>query len=507
VTGRLEQAPLAHAVLAAIASGVAALHLLTVDNYGIFRDELYYLACGRHLAWGYVDHPPVVAVMARASSLIGDSLLAIRILPIVLACALVFIVGAIVRRLGGGWFAQGLAAILVSLAPHFLFIFHILSMNSAEVTLWALGSWLVLVAVQSGGRWPWLALGTGIGVALLTKHSAAVFGAGIFAGLLLTSARSVLRTPWPWVGGALAALIAVPHVAWQVANDWPTLEFVRNAQEFKIADQSLASFFGEIAGMMSPVTVPLWVAGLWWLLRGRAEPGGRVLAVCAIAVVLVFLLQRSKPYYATAIWPVLVAAGAVAFERFTEQSRRFRYAGAAVLVTGAAAIVPMGLPLLPVDTYIAYTRALGIEATNQENQELGVLPQHFADMYGWEELAQTISRIYQSLPGDEQASARVFARNYGEAAALEYYADRYPLPRVIAPHNNYWLWGPGPDGGTLIIIDGEPEGNAMVFEQLEEAGRTQCTYCMPYENGRPIWIGRGWKIPLSGLWPGQRLFI
>jgi hypothetical protein len=445
--------------------------------------------------------------MARLSSMFGDSLVAIRAFPILLACVLVFIVAAITRRLGGGLFAQALAALLVSLAPHFLFIFHILSMNSAEVTLWALGSWLVLVGVQSGRAWPWMGFGATVGVGFLTKHSAVVFGIGVFAGLLMTPARRLLRTPWPWAGAAVAALVAAPHVAWQIANGWPTLEFVRNAQEFKIAEQSLMSFFGEILGMMSPATLPLWLAGLWWLLRGRAADAGRVLGVCVLVVVLVFLLQRSKPYYATAVWPVLFAAGAAFLEKATQNARRWRYVATTGLLVAATAIVPMGLPILSVDSYLSYTAALGVRATNQERQELGALPQHFADMVGWEELARTISTAYLSLPEEERATARVLARNYGEAGALEYYARRYPLPRVISPHNNYWIWGPGPDGGTLIIIGGNPKDNARAFERLDEVGRTRCGYCMPYENDRPIWIGRGWKIPLSRLWPREREFI
>jgi hypothetical protein len=494
-------------VLASIAAGVFVLHLLAIDDYGIFRDELYYLACGRRLAWGYVDHPPVVAVMAWVSALFGDSLLAVRALSVLLSCALVFIVAAIVRRLGGRLFAQALAALLVALAPHFLFIFHILSMNSAEVTLWALGGWLVLVGLQSDRAWPWIGLGVCIGVGFLTKHSMAVFGLGVFAGLLVTPARRVLRTPWPWVGAAVAVLFAAPHVVWQAMHGWPTLEFVRNAQKYKIAEQSFGSFFGEIAGMMGPQTVPVWLAGAWVLLRGRAGVAGRVLGVCALVIVLIFIVQRSKPYYATATWPVLFAAGAVALERLTVNRRAWRYATTAALVGVGIAIMPMGLPILPVQTHVAYTTALGIRASSQERHELGVLQQHFADMFGWRELAETISGIYEALPENEKASARVFARNYGQAGALEYYARTVPLPRVISPHNTYWFWGPGPDGGTLIIIGGSREDNARVFERLEQAGRTRCGYCMPYENGQPIWIGRGWKIPLSRLWALERWFI
>jgi hypothetical protein len=399
--------------------------------------------------------------------------------------------------------------VLVSLSPHFLFVFHILSMNSAEVVLWALGVWLVLVAVQTERAWPWLAFGVTAGVGLLTKHSMAVFGLGIFAGLLVTPARRALLTPWPWIGGVIAGAMFAPHLWWQHTHGWPTAEFVRNAQEFKITEQSIGSFLAQLALMMSPVTLPIWLAGLWWLLAGRAAAAGRLIAVCALVVVLVFIVQRSKPYYATAVMPALVAAGAVALERATREHRGWRHAAAALLVAGALPIVPMGLPLLPVPTYVFYTSALGLAASNQERQELGVLPQHFADMHGWEDLASTISRVYQDLPERERATARVWAQNYGEAGALEYFASRahYPMPRVISPHNNYWFWGPGDEGGTLIVIGGRREDMDAAFENVEDVTRTRCDYCMPYENDLAIRIGRGWKVRLSDVWARERKFI
>ena len=410
-------------VLAPIALAVMALHLVLVGQYGIFRDEFYYLACGRHLAWGYVNHPPVVALMGRIAEWLGGSILAVRILPILLSGALVFLVGAIAGRLGGGRFAQGLAAALVSLSPHFLFVFHILSMNSAEVVLWALGVWLVLMAVQTERAWPWLAFGVTAGVGLLTKHSMAVFGLGILAGLLVTPARRALLTPWPWIGGVIAGAMFAPHLWWQHAHGWPTAEFVRNAQEFKITEQSIGSFLAQLALMMSPVALPIWLAGLWWLVAGRAAAAGRLVAVCAIVVVLVFIVQRSKPYYATAVMPALIAAGAVALERATREHRGWRRAAAAVLVAGALPIVPMGLPLLPVPTYVSYTSALGLAASNQERQELGVLPQHFADMHGWEDLASTISRVYKVC---QNANAR--RRAYGRRTTAKR-ARSSTLPR------------------------------------------------------------------------------
>jgi hypothetical protein len=494
-------------VLSGVAAVVVGAHLAVVHQYGIFRDELYYLACGRHLAWGYVDHPPVVAVLARISSWFGNSLLAIRIISILLSGVLVFIVGAIVRRLGGGAFAQGVGAVLVSFAPHFLFVFHILSMNSAEVTLWALCAWLLLVALGCDRAWPWIGFGVAAGIGLLTKHSMGVFGVGVLAGLLLTRHRRVLRSPWPWIAGAIAALLLAPHLVWQAAHDWPTREFVENAQRYKIAKQSPASFLAEVVLMMGPVTAPVWLVGWWSLLRGYFGPHGRVLGWAAAVVVGVFVFQQSKPYYVTPMWPVLLASGAVVLERATASRKGLRLASVTLLIAGAGALAPFTLPLLPVEKYVAYSRALGVTPNSQERQTLGTLPQHYADMHGWEELARTVSAVYRQLPDHEKASARVLARNYGEAGALEYFADRYALPRVISPHNNYWYWGPGPDGGTLIIIGGTREDHEDAFERLEEAGRTECSYCMPYENGNPIWIGRGWKVPPNQIWREERRFI
>ena len=184
-----------------------------------------------------------------------------------------------------------------------------------------------------------------------------------------------------------------------------------------------------------------------------------------------------------------------------------RAAVLAVLVIGGAAVAPLALPILPVQSLIAYSQRLGITPSSGERHELGALPQHFADMFGWEELARQISAIFQSLPENEKPTARVFARNYGEAGALELFRDRYPLPPVISPHNNYWLWGPGPDGGTLIIIGGRAEDNARAFEELEVVSRTACGLCMPYENGIPIYVGRGWKVSLNAIWPREKRFI
>lgn len=492
-----------------VAFGLTLAHAAVIAQYGIFRDELYYVACSRRLAWGYVDHPPGVAVLAWAGrTAFGESLAALRVLPVLFGAATVLLTAAIVRRLGGGRFAATLAALAVAVAPHYLFTFHVLSMNGAEVLLWTLAAWLIVMAVQTGRAWPWLALGVVAGIGLLNKISMGVFGAGLAAGLLLTPAWRHFRTPWPWAAALLAAAIFAPHLWWQAQHGWPTAEFVANAQRFKIAPVSVGRFLVEQVGMMHPLTAPVWLAGLWFF---AVRPDGRRLrlfAWCYLVVLLVFVAQQSKPYYLTPIYPVLFAGGAVALEQASEGWHRVRQAALALLLVGGAAMAPLGLPVLPVETYIAYQARLGVAPSAGERHELGALPQHYADMFGWEELAQTVSRVYQGLPEAERATARVFARNYGQAGALEWFAGRYPLPPVVSPHNSYWLWGPGPeDGGTIIIVGGRREDHLRALERVDEAARTSCGYCMPYEQDQPIWVGRGWKMSLGTIWPAEKKFI
>jgi hypothetical protein len=498
-------------ILGVIAAVLTLAHLLTLERYGVFRDELYYVACGERLAWGYVDHPPLVAVLARAGrALFGSSLAALRLLPVLFGAALVFVVGAIVRRLGGGRFAQALAALGVAVAPHFLFAFHVLSMNGSEVLLWALGAYLVVLALTSQRRWPWLLFGVVAGVGLLNKHSMLLFGLGVFVGLLLTPARRQLLTPWPWLAGLIAAALFLPHVLWQVRNDLPTAEFVRNAQEHKIAVLSPATFLSAQALMMNPVNLPIWLAGLWFFAVRPEARRFRLFAWAFGVVLAVLLVQRAKPYYLTPIYPVLLAGGAVLLESWTAARPRLRVAAIALLAVGGVLFAPFALPVLPVERFIAYSRALGQEPADsaQERHALAELPQHFADMFGWQALAQEVSRVYQQLPAAEQGTARVFAQNYGEAGALEYFGDRYPLPAVVSPHNNYWYWGPGPDdGGALIVVGGRREDLDAFFSSVQEAGRTRCDYCMPFERDLPLYVCRGWKQSIGAVWPRLKRFI
>ncbi len=505
-----------------LAWGVAATlllaHLLTIGRYGIFRDELYYVANGRHLAWGYVDHPPLVAVIAWITEhTLGTSVPALRVPMLLALVAVLAVLAALVRRMGGGGAAVASAWTAFALSPYYLFGFHYLSMNAPEVLWWALSALLLARATdlhlardgraEPAGPGPWLLLGVVMGLALLTKVSGLVWGAALAAALVISPARRDLRRPWPWCAVALAAVMFAPHVLWQVQHGWPTAEFVRNAQAGKITAFAPGDFLLEQLKLLGPVGALVALAGLAASFSGRVA-GGSVWAVTFLVPLLVFLTQQSKPYYLMPAYPVLLAAGAVLVERWAPWRRGGGRVAILALVSAGVLLVPLGLPLLPPPTLQAYLRTLGIEIASGERHAQGALPQHFADMFGWETLADDVARVVEGLTADERARTRIYAQNYGEAGALEYFGPARGLPPVISGHNAYWFWGPGPEtpDGVLVIVGGDEEDHRKALSDVREAGRTTCTLCMPYEQDLPIFVARGLRRPLADIWPATKHF-
>ncbi len=489
-----------------IAGGLLLAHLLTLGAYGIFRDEFYYLANGRHLAWGYVDHPPLVAAVAWLTErTLGTSVHALRTPMLLTLIGVLAVMAALVRRVGGGGLAVTFAWLAFALSPYYLYTFHYLSMNGPEVLWWSIAGLLLFDATLGFSAQPrpphgtasvWLAFGLVMGLAALTKVSGLVWGAGLALGLLLSPARGHLRSPWPWVAVIVAVVVFSPHVAWQVTHDWPTAEFVRNAQVNKIVPLAPAAFLGEQVMLLGPVGAIVALAGFAALVAGRL-PGGRTWAVAVAFTLVVFLLQQSKAYYVMPAYPMLLVAGAVTLERPLSTRTTLRRAAIALMLVVGLPLVPLTLPVLPPSTLQGYMARLGLEVTAAERHAMGALPQHFADMFGWEALADAVASVVRTLPPEERATARIYVQNYGEAGALEYYGPARGLPPVIAGHNAYWHWGPGPDtGGVLIIVGGEAEDHRRVFTDVRVAGRTSCDLCMPYEDDLPIFVARGPRAPL-----------
>lgn len=484
------------------------LQALGISNYGYFRDELYYIACSKHLAWGYVDQPPLsIVVLAGWRAIFGDSLVALRALPALLGAGTVFLTGVIARDLGGGRFGQALACLCALLPPVWLAVDHFYSMNAFDTFFWTLSAWLLLRALDDGRVSRWTPLGLVLGLGLLNKTSMLWFGGGLAVGLVATRYRQVLRTPGPWIAGAIALLGFAPHVLWQIRNDWPTLEFMRNAAGGKMVRTGFVDFWAQQLQVMNPITAPVWAAGLVALLVWRRT---RVLGIVFLATAALLAASgSSRPNYLAVAYAPLFAAGAVWIERVTAAPNRrwIRPASVAALLLLGAPIVPLGLPVLPVDRLVSYMQTLGFRPRAQEHTRESDLPQVFADMFGWEEMVDRVARVFHALPPEQRAKAAIFAYNYGEAGAIDFFGPRYGLPPAISNHNNYWLWGPrGATGEVLIIVGGDRDDEHEDFRSVRLADTTSCDHCMPYENGAPIFVCLGLNKPLVQRWMEIRHF-
>lgn len=501
--GEAARPALARSLLLALALSNVALHLITFRGYGIFRDEMYLIACARHPAWGYVDHPPLSpAILRMAISVLGDSLFAIRLLPALAGGALVFLAGWMARELGGGRFAQGFAALTVIIAPAYLATNHIYTMNAFEPLCW-MGSVALLLRILNGASSRlWIGFGVLAGISLENKHTMLLLGFGLLAGLLLTPARRLLWDRWLWVGGAIALLILLPNLLWQAQHQWPELEFMRRADLVKNYRASPWEFFIGQVLMMNPVTLPVWLGGLAWFFT-PAGKRWRALGWCYVIMSVSLLLTHGKVYYLTPAYPMLLAAGAIALGGLIERRNWgwLKPASVALTVAAGVAVLPMALPVLPVETYIGYARAIGFTDIKTENHAEARLPQLYADMFGWENMAAQVAGVYRSLPPAEQAKAAIYGQNYGEAGAVDYFGPRWQLPHAISGHNNYYLWGPGDRGEVLIVIGGRGESAKMIYKEVVPAGKIVNQYAMPYESNLTIWVCRGPKVPMRVLWP------
>jgi hypothetical protein len=505
-------APRRLALPLALGGATALLHLLTAsDGWDLFRDELYYIANGRRPSLGYVDHPPMIGWLTWAVlTLLGDSKLALRLLPALAGGATVFFTCRIARTLGGRQWAELLAGTAAATAPALLAAAGYLSMNAFDLLFWALGFWLLARLFAGGDPRGWLALGVVLGLGLQNKLSVLLLGFGLAVGVLLTRQWPLLRSRWPWLGAMGALLLFLPHLLWQAAHGWPTLEFMANATRFKNLPISPVSFLVAQGDRMGVFAVPLFVAGLFFLLGDRGGRPFRAFGWAVLAILVLMITQRAKPYYFAPAFSVVFAAGGVLFERWSGAvafGRWLRPAYLVVLLAGGALALPLTKPVLAVEPTIAYMKWLGVEASTSERKEVGRLPQFFADRLGWRELAEAVAEVQRALPPEDQAMACVFGQNYGQAGAIDFYARDLGLPPAISGHNSFWLWGPGSCTGELIIvIAGDGDELAKLFESAELAATYRCLECMPYEAEKEIWVARGLRWPLAEMWPQVKSF-
>jgi Dolichyl-phosphate-mannose-protein mannosyltransferase len=500
-------------------SGIAAVaafatlivHLLGNPHYGFFRDELYFIICGFRPAWGYVDQPPLVPLLAAGTQLFGHSLFLLRAVPALFAAASVYTTCLLAVELGGGAFAEIFAAIVAALTPVLMSFGSKLTTDVVGLVCWPLAALLTLRIVKGADpRW-WLVVGAIAGIAIESKYSGIFFAVTLVAGLLALPTRRALLTPW-FLGGVLVtAGLTIPNFLWQAAHQYPMWTLLRDADEYKNATLSPSAYLATQMMITNPLLSPVWLIGCVTLLR---RTDARFLGVGYLLLIAVMIALHGKHYYPGDVYPIPIAAGAVTIESWTSRARWWRPLLTGYALVVSVALVPLLMPVLPermMSAYDAIPRHLlprEVNLARTDRSQIGNLPPDWADMHGWAELAAVVGRIYRSLPPAQRAQAAIIASNYGEAAAIDFFGADYGLPPVLSGHNQYWVWGSrGFSGNVVIDVNGECALGPSLFHTHRVIARFNNPWGRPFENGFPISLCEGINEPLAAVWARLQNYI
>ncbi len=490
---------LAFGILIGLCAVKLLLHVFTsVRHYGYFRDELYYLDMARHLDWGYVDAAPLIAVYAKSALWMGGSLAALRILPALAGTALIALTILIARELGGGRYAQLLAGLSILLCPAVLLMDSLFTNNVFEPLFWMGCIWVVTRILRTGDSRLWVWFGVLAGLGLENKHSTLSFGFAVAVALLLTHHRREFARPWIWIAGAIALAIFLPNIIWQIRHHFPTIEDLANVRrEGKNVVLGPLAFVKEQIIDMHPILLPVWLSGVVWFLRDRRW---RVLGLTFAVFFGLMEVAHAKNYYVFPIYPMVFAGGAVVFERWLGNRAAWtRAAVVAIIVLAALPAVPLMTFMLPPERLLAYQNAIGFKLSKSEVHHESLLPQPFADQFGWPEMAREVGGIYNSLAPDERANTGIWAGNYGEAGAINEFGRQYGLPTAYSRHQNHWYWGPPSQVyQNLIVIQwslDDVRDNCTSYQAFDHYDR----FGMDEENG-PIYLCRGVKFDIQKIW-------
>jgi hypothetical protein len=482
------------------------LYVNIFAGYGYFRDELYYIKCSgaEQLSFGYVDHPPFsIYILSLSRLLFGESLFAIRLIPALASSLTVLFTCLMVLKLKGRITAILISSVCVIFAPVYLGMFGFYSMNFIDILIWSVSAYLIIVIIDNDRLSDWILLGFTLGIGLLNKIGILWLCFGFFLGIIITNKRKVLLTLKPYLCASTALLIFSPFIIWNFMNDFAHLEFIRNATSGKYSQLDFRDFIlGQILNM-NPLSVFVWIAGLYFFLFNKEGKKYRILSIIYLSSFVILILNgHSKAEYLAPAYTILFAGGGVFIEKISSVKLKWlKYSVVIPVIIMGIIAVPFAMPVLTADGFIKYSEKLGKAPSSSEDKELSKLPQFYADMFGWEELAQNVSKVCSNLTVEERKNAVVFGRNYGEAAAVDFYGSKYDLPKAVSGHNSYWIWGYGNStGSVVIIIGGNMDDHLKIFESVDQILIHTAEYSMPYENNIPIFIAKNPKVPLEKLW-------
>ena len=498
------------AIIFYVASVRIVLYFIAGPNYGYFRDELYYLACGEHPAWGYVDQPPLIGWIAwLLQHSIGTSIWALRLLPAMAGAGAVLLAGLLAREQGGRRWAMFLAALGTLVAPVLLALSHLFTMNAFDPLLWTAIAYLVVRIAKGGNERLWILAGVLAGITILNKYGIIFWFSGLFVGMLLTPLRRSFRQPWLWLGIAIAVVMVLPNFLWQWQHQFPFLELMRNVRrngrDIALPPLAFLKAQAEMLGYVAPLLV-IFALAFAFTRSGRVF---RALGWGYIVFLAEMMALHGKMYYLAPVYPMMFAAGAVWVESVTVETWWFWAKPAlTVFMAGVSAVyAPTILPILSVPDFLAYEHKMGIEQQKFENQPQGVLPQIYADMFGWEEMAKTVATYYRTLSPEEQSKTAIFTNNYGDGGAIDFFGPRYGLPKSIGNHQSYWIWGPRQyTGESLIVLGDHDERNMQTkCKSYSIVGSTKHPLSRPDEWAN-IYHCRGFKWNLQEIWPKTKHF-
>jgi hypothetical protein len=504
------------AIIWAIALAKLLFHIYFNNRYGYFRDEFDYMSCGDHLAWGYVDQPPLIPFLIHINrAILGDSLRSIRFIPALASSLLVVQTAVLAREFGGRRYALLLSAVTALIAPQYLSNGSLLGTNCLEPNLWMGCAYFAILAIKRNDPRYWLWFGVVAGIGMEEKYSIAVFGFGIVIGLLLTEQRRVFLNRWIWLGGLAAFLIFLPNLLWNMHYHWPFLELMRNIKaEGRDVVLPLPQYLLQQTLLVHPLTAFIWLGGIFALLFSARFKPYRVLAWCYLVSFTVFFVLHGKNYYLGPVYPMLLAAGAVVIEsalvpQKDADTRRGWLKPALsvfivmILLAGGAHAAPQVVPILPIDRFITYLKSLPFKPPVTEHSHARILlPQWYADQFGWEEIVDETAVAWNRIPFNERKDCGIFAQDYGQAGAIDFLGRRYGLPPSLSGHQTWFLWGPrGYSGNCVIVLDDSRERLEQLWDHVEYVGQSADN---PYalEKQIDVYICRGAKFGnLAQFWP------
>jgi len=491
-------------ILAGLALFKVLIHLPVLTRYGYHHDELYFIACGRHLSVGYVDHAPLVPWIAWLSTtLFGESLFALRILATLSTAMTVFMVGLLAKRLGGGRFAQVVAGVGMIIAPVFLRTGNMLCLPAFEPLFWVLASYMVVRIIQENNLRLWLWVGIIVGAGMLNKHSMLFFGFGLVVGMLLTPMRKHFKSPWLYAGGGIALLIILPNLIWQMHNDWPTLNFLLNLKAGVMSGISAIQFMAGQLLYLHPFNAVLWISGLVYFLFSKTGKSYRVLGWIWVSVFILLLVTKSKIYYMAPAYAAIIAGGGMALERWVLRKGKkwLKPAFISFLLMGGILLGPISVPYMDIDTTESYINTI----TFGQFKNIYELTADLRGMFGWEKRVKTVADVFNSLSPEEQKQSVIWAFGYGNAGAIDHFGKKYGLPNAVSLTLSYWLWGVPEGKGEIVIGMGiRKKDIEHIFDEVEVAAEVELEHVNPWQTPFSVVVCRSPKKPLADIWKKNR---